>query len=126
MSKKSDQLGMNISTAQNRLRKDLLWHFVVKCEENTCFKCGEKITDKKDLSIEHKEPWLDAEDPLGLFFDLDNIAFSHLHCNNRRPAPKTGVPKKIRDHNRRKKRWKEMSVEERKADRRERYKRFGK
>lgn len=34
-----------------------------------------------ELSIEHKTPWLDSEDPKALFFDLNNIAFSHLSCN---------------------------------------------
>lgn len=32
-----------------------------------------------DLSIEHKAPWLHRDS--ALFWDLDNIAFSHLACN---------------------------------------------
>ncbi len=34
-----------------------------------------------EFSIEHKIPWQSAEDPKESFFDLDNIAFSHLKCN---------------------------------------------
>ena len=34
-----------------------------------------------DLSIEHKVPWMSADNPIDAFFDLDNIAFSHLKCN---------------------------------------------
>lgn len=31
--------------------------------------------------IEHKIPWLDSDKPKELFFDLENIGFSHLSCN---------------------------------------------
>ncbi len=36
---------------------------------------------RETFSIEHIVPWLDSDDPKGLFFDLNNIAFSHLSCN---------------------------------------------
>jgi hypothetical protein len=39
------------------------------------------MESEKELSIEHKIPWLDSEDPKDLFFNLNNIAFSHLTCN---------------------------------------------
>ena len=39
--------------------------------------------DRETFSIEHKTPWLDSGDPIGLYFDLDNISFSHLSCNCR-------------------------------------------
>jgi len=75
-----EQLGMNPSTASNRLVKDLLFDFVVKAGKDTCFRCGEKVT-RETLSIEHKEAWLDSSDPVKNFFSLDNIAYSHLACN---------------------------------------------
>lgn len=78
---KSKQLGMNHSTASSRLKKNLLWSYVVKCGDDVCFQCGEKINSVDDLSVEHKKPWLHSENPLELFFDEDNIAFSHLVCN---------------------------------------------
>ncbi len=79
--KKKEQLGMAIGTAANRLRKAVLFDLLEKTGLNICFQCGEVITDIATLSIEHKVPWLDSDDPKGLFFDLDNIAFSHLSCN---------------------------------------------
>ncbi len=77
--KKHEQLGMNYSTASNRLVKDLLFDFVLKAEHK-CSKCGGKLT-RETFSIEHITPWLDSDRPLELFFDLDNIAYSHLSCN---------------------------------------------
>lgn len=70
---------MDPGTAANRLVKDLLFDFVVKAG-GVCFRCGEPMT-RQDFSIEHKEAWLDSSDPVGRFFDLENIAFSHLRCN---------------------------------------------
>ena len=40
------------------------------------------IKTVEGLSIEHKTPWLDRENAKELFWDLDNIAFSHLSCNS--------------------------------------------
>ncbi len=36
---------------------------------------------RETFSIEHKDPWLDCENPSEKFFDLANISFSHLSCN---------------------------------------------
>lgn len=79
--KKKKQLGMNPSTAQSRLVKDILWSLVVRTEQNYCYRCHESMT-RETFSIEHKKAWLDSENPIGLFFELDNIAFSHLSCNS--------------------------------------------
>lgn len=79
--KKAEQLGMNHSTANARLRKDLIFYMMRKLGEGNCYQCGEEILSIDDMSIEHKEPWLDSEDPVGLFFNIENIAFSHLSCN---------------------------------------------
>ncbi|HXQ38298.1 MAG TPA: hypothetical protein VN843_30130 [Anaerolineales bacterium] len=93
--KKSVTLGMPHGTATNRLRKNILFHLLKKHGENYCFRCCESIERVDDLSIEHKQPWegISAE----LFWDLNNIAFSHLCCNtphrhnggghNRKDAP---------------------------------------
>lgn len=77
--KKSLQLGMNRSTAGHRLVKDLLFEHVAK--HHKCYQCGGELT-RETFSVEHKVPWLDSEDPVGLFFDLNNITFSHLSCNS--------------------------------------------
>jgi hypothetical protein len=79
MDKKQFQLGMNPSTANHRLRMDILYRLAMEAGHK-CFRCGGSI-DRASFSIEHKEPWLDSHDPKAAFFDQDNIAFSHLVCN---------------------------------------------
>lgn len=76
---KSRTLGMPFGTACNRLRKNILFHLLQKLKENICFKCGVSITTVNDLSIEHKKPWESRS--AELFWDLENITFSHLRCN---------------------------------------------
>ena len=78
--KKTLQLGMNPSTASGRLVKDLLWSLIKQTGQDACCKCGEPMS-RETFSIEHVIPWLDSEDPVGLYFDLSNIAYSHLRCN---------------------------------------------
>lgn len=79
--KKAKQLGMPPGTAANKLRKSILFKLLKESKQNFCFQCGAEIETEEELSIEHKVPYLDSEDPKKLFFDLDNIAFSHLFCN---------------------------------------------
>jgi hypothetical protein len=83
------QLGMPQGTATGRLRKNILFHLLKKLNENICFKCKTSIKGVEDLSIEHVKPWENV-DP-NLFWDLDNIAFSHLRCNTRQSKPNTVV-----------------------------------
>jgi hypothetical protein len=77
--KKSKFLGMPYGTASGRLRKKILFNLVQETERDVCFRCGEKIKSADEISIEHKKPWLGIN--VDLFWDLDNIAFSHLRCN---------------------------------------------
>lgn len=79
--KKKSQLGMDPGTAQSQLKKSILFKLVQKCGDDICHHCKKKIETEDELSIEHKTPWLDSENPKELFFDLDNISFSHLSCN---------------------------------------------
>ena len=79
--KKYDQLGMPHGTAMNRLRKSIMFQMAQELGKDICFRCGEKIDSIESLSIEHKEAWQLSENPYKSFFDLGNIAFSHLHCN---------------------------------------------
>jgi hypothetical protein len=92
MGRKDDTLGMPHGTASHRLRKKILFHLLKKLNENYCFKCSEPIENINDLTIEHKQPWegISAE----LFWDLDNIAFSHLRCNV--PHRQSGGPTPIK------------------------------
>ena len=76
------QLGMPWSTANNKLKKMILFKLLKESGLNWCFQCNEKIEKIEDLSIEHKIPWLYSDNPKELFFDLNNIAFSHINCNS--------------------------------------------
>lgn len=76
---KSDFLKMPFGTACNRLRKSILFSLVQETNRDICFRCGKKIDTENELSIEHKERWLNVS--VDLFWGLDNIAFSHLVCN---------------------------------------------
>ncbi len=79
--KKSEQLGVSFSTANSQLRKMIMFRLVQQAGLDTCHQCEKKIEEIANFSIEHKTPWLDSENPKELFFDLDNIAFSHTKCN---------------------------------------------
>jgi len=78
---KSALLGENVSTAMHKLRKRVLFRLIAKLHMDECFRCGSQIETVEELSIEHKEAWQSAVDPAAVFWDLDNIAFSHLSCN---------------------------------------------
>jgi hypothetical protein len=77
--KKTEQLGMPFGTASGRLKKLILFELVCRAGLNICFRCKKQIKVANELSIEHKRPWLNVSPKL--FWDLDNIAFSHLKCN---------------------------------------------
>lgn len=79
--KKRSQLGCSSGKAQNILKKRVLFDLAKRLNLTVCYRCGDEILNDKDLSIEHKVPWLDSEDPIKYFFNLDNIGFSHLKCN---------------------------------------------
>lgn len=79
--RKTEQLGMPIGTASNKLRKMVLFSLLKELGRDQCYRCGQPINSIEELSIEHKIAWLDSEHPKELFFSLNNIAFSHLKCN---------------------------------------------
>jgi hypothetical protein len=78
---KSLQLGMPFGTASNKLRKLILFDLVTKYEGGICYRCFSKIETVDEFSIEHKNPWFGVSS--NLFWDLENIAFSHISCNTR-------------------------------------------
>ena len=90
--KKSATLGMPHGTATNRLRKMILFDLLKRYNENVCVRCNTLIESIDDLSIEHLKPWegISAD----LFWDLNNVAFSHLCCNRPHsiPGPKIVTP----------------------------------
>lgn len=78
--RRHDQLGMPHGTASNRLKKIIMFNLLVRLGEDFCFQCGAKIESSEELSIEHKIPWLDNSTEL--FWDINNISFSHRSCNS--------------------------------------------
>lgn len=72
---------MKHGTATNRLRKNIMFDLVKKCNLDICYRCKKKIESVNDLSIDHKVDWENVS--VELFWDLDNIAFSHLKCNTK-------------------------------------------
>lgn len=93
--RKARLLGAPGGTAANKLRKMILFHYVQCVGHDYCFRCNSRIETVDDLSIEHKTPWQSAPDPKAAFFDLENIAFSHLRCNSGHTAiaQRTNCPK---------------------------------
>ncbi len=125
--RKRQALGMPIGTASNRLRKNILFALICHLKRNTCYRCGEKIYKVAEFSIEHRQPWLSADDPKVAFFDLGNIAFSHLRCNSSAASKphKVHVDTKAKQRYEDRKKWADRSLDERKADRRRRYEKYG-
>ena len=83
LNKKRDiQLGMDHGKARNILSRSIMFDFSKRLGLDVCFQCGKKIETLRELSIEHKTAWLDSDNPPKLYFDLNNIAFSHLSCNS--------------------------------------------
>lgn len=79
--KKSAILGEPAGTANAKLRKSLLFALAGRLELLNCYRCEEPIEGIEEFSIDHMDAWQGAENPRQTFFDVENIAFSHLICN---------------------------------------------
>lgn len=92
--RRAQQLGMPYGTACARLRKALLFQMAQQLDKDVCVRCQESIDSIDDFTIEHIEPWYERDE--ALFWDLENIGFSHAKCNlpHRRSGPtaKHGQP----------------------------------
>ncbi len=80
LNKKTEQLGMSYGKANNILVRNIIWKFILQLNLNSCHHCKKEMT-RENFTIEHIEPWLDSEDPVDLFFNDNNISFSHHSCN---------------------------------------------
>ena len=78
---KSRLLGMSFATARARLDRDILFMLAVTAGHK-CYRCGGELS-RDTFSVDHKDNWSLAEDPVKAFFSLENIAFSHQHCNTK-------------------------------------------
>lgn len=84
--KVNEILGMNYQTARSQLERKILWYMAKQLNKHNCFQCGFEIKDSDDMSIEHMKPWGGNEGKgikpdASLFWNMDNIAFSHKICN---------------------------------------------
>lgn len=81
LKKKTQQLGTSYITAVYRLQRRLLFKMAQQLGLDICHRCGKQIEVLEQFSVEHKQPWLDVSPDL--FWDLDNVAFSHQRCNSK-------------------------------------------
>lgn len=77
--KQAAALGMSRGTANHRLLKQIVLKMLQGLNQHWCFQCGGEIKSVSEMSVEHKVPWDGKPD---LFWDLDNVAFSHRDCNS--------------------------------------------
>ena len=82
-----DFLGIDKGTAMHRLKKIIMFELAKKAGLSRCHRCKLLITDVAEFSVEHIEPWLWND--VKLFWDINNIAFSHLSCNSAAAQVKT-------------------------------------
>lgn len=74
-----EQLGIPFGTACHKLRQRLFFKYLKKAGENFCYDCKKEILTPEEVSIQHKKVWLHVS--AELFWDFENIAFSHKKCN---------------------------------------------
>lgn len=79
---KSKQLGMAISTARLHLLKSIIFGLARDTERNICYRCHKPIETIDEFTIDHIKNWMYREDAKELYFDYNNIAFSHHGCNS--------------------------------------------
>lgn len=63
--------------------------------KTNCWRCSLPMT-VETYSLDHKQPWLDED--VSLFWDPDNIGYSHKSCNSREARKPT--KKNLRDEDR--------------------------
>lgn len=78
--KNKEVLGTSMSNATMRLLRSLVFDYICRMHDNYCYRCKLPMT-RQDFSIEHIKEWRGAENGQELFFDIDNISYSHLKCN---------------------------------------------
>jgi hypothetical protein len=90
------QLEMSFGKASYILKRMIMFALICELKKDVCYRCDKKIVSDCDLSVDHKNPWLHIDSKL--FWNLDNIAFSHKLCNsaNHRIASTTGRRSKLR------------------------------
>jgi len=81
--KDNKALGMNISVAQRKLVRSLLFKEIKLNGRDACFRCGQPIEDETDFSLDHIRAWRSSDNPKADYFDVNNVTYSHLYCNKK-------------------------------------------
>ena len=123
MNGKSEKLGMSFSTARARLERDILFDLAMRAGHK-CHRCGGEMT-RESFSVEHIVPWMQTDDPKKMFFDLDNIAFSHAHCNHKEMVERRRVYADAGERSRAAQRRAWDRLPDKVAQRRARYEKYG-
>lgn len=76
-------LGGNYPCLVLKLRRKVMFYLVKKLGLDICYRCGNKIEEEKELSLDHSEPWMYKSNALEIFMDETKIVFSHKSCNYR-------------------------------------------
>lgn len=89
------QLGISYNTARYRLNRLIMFDFAKRLGLDNCYRCGLKIESIDDFTVDHKERWLNVDPKL--FWDMNNIAFSHQRCNSRVHIYNPGLRTRVQD-----------------------------
>lgn len=84
------QLGMDLGTAQHRLRKQVLFRLVKETCGIKCYRCSKDMSED-DFTLDHKVAWRNSPKAEALFWDSDNVAWSHSVCNTQASRSANGL-----------------------------------
>ena len=86
---------MSATTAKHRLERMILFQLIQQTQRDKCYVCDYRIEEVDQLSIEHKLPWYGDDRDSNLYWNLDNIAFSHRKCNLPHRRGNGGIKQRI-------------------------------
>lgn len=102
----AEQLGQPADKAQAILRRRVMLALIQKAGLDCCARCGARLVDPDDIALDHVVPWRNSQNPKKLFWDLDNVRFSHKHCNIEHSLRrKSKAEKRARENARRRERY---------------------
>lgn len=91
--RKTALLGMPVGTAERKLRKAIIHELARQCGRNVCRWCSLEISDPEDVAVIHVEDWEEFPDR---YFDLGNVALSHVSCAAARGGRRQGDESEMR------------------------------
>lgn len=92
--KYAESIGFNqVAHARRVLMKILMFNYAKRLGLANCYRCKKEL-ELSDFTIDHIEGWRNKSNAKELFFDVDNIRFSHHSCN----SANTSIEKKPKRH----------------------------